>query len=601
MHSTLHNNLRSTYSVGGIEIASRTLLIAIFIGLLSLTAMASTPTPPPEAVPAPIPATQSILNSGENWTAPIDPATAATAPTPVPTVTPTPTPSVTTITQIFHILRFPAESIFDALNSVFQKTLQEEGDKIENEVGQWSQVFDEAFKAPPTDRYSNVARDSLPVAAALAVPLFLLRLAIYHWNRLTGGDDTALQAIGDWITAGIIAVAAGPVLDLMVRAGYWIAAQIAIGGSVSNLAEQFVNVMSIKGVLNVVVTSFFGSLLSLGMMLGGLMALTAMLFAIVASTAAMYIIAMLVPPVAVLGVIPQMRWLRSLLIKAATLLAVLPIVAGGVFVAGVKASTLATSGLIAAIIHLFWLWGAAGLLMTMAGILGKITLGASADALGKIVGGVKAVAGLAAAAGLAATGVGAAAAPAVAGAGAAGAGTTGVGAAGARAVGGAGTTSVGGAASAQAMGHLDAAEKFANKSVLYGALGLRTPAGMARGLAHAQQLAAQKAMLQERASKFSKSSTMPPTTMDIARKSSGLDAFDQASESFDSLIHQKGGYRLAPLRDADPSGIGAAVRYYADHPVEVAKADDPLEAAVRGAGNEAIVLADLLDFKPKTS
>ena len=585
-----------------------TLLIAIFIGLLSLTAMASTPTPPPEAVPAPIPATQSILNSGENWTAPIDPATAATAPTPVPTVTPTPTPSVTTITQIFHILRFPAESIFDALNSVFQKTLREEGNKIESEAGQWSQVFAEAFQAPPTGRYSKVARDSLPVAAALAVPLFLLRLAIYHWNRLTGENDTPLRAIGDWITAGIMAVAAGPVLDLMVQAGYWMEKQIILKSVASSgsLAEQFVNAMSISSILNRTVASFFSSTLSLGIVLGGLLALIAMLFAVVASTAALYVIAMLAPPVAVMGVIPQMSWLRSLLIKAATLLAVLPIVTGGVFVAGVKASSFAAGGLIDAVVHLFWLWGAAGLLMTMAGILGKITLGASAGALGKMVGGVKSVVGLAAAAGLAATGVGAAAAPAVAGAGAAGAGAAGAGAAGVGGTGagaaGVGATSVGGAASA--MGHLNAAEKFANQSVLYGALGLRTPAGMARGLAHAQQLAAQKTMLQERASNFTRSSSStamaPQSSMDIAHKSSGLDDFDRAFESFDSLVRQKG-YHLGPLRDADPQGVGAAVRYYANHPVEVAKADNPLEAAVHGAGSEAIVLADLLDFKPKAS
>jgi len=608
--------------------ASRTLLITIFIGLLSLTvimvalletttnaaALAGTMSLPLSAsatTPPPLPVDIGEAGAppgGAFVGSPTTPPPPGSTPVPIPVPTPTPTPSVTTITQIFHILRFPAESIFEALNSVFQNTLQEEGDKIESEVGQWSQVFSEAFKAPASDQYSKVARDSLPVAAALAVPLFLLRLAIYHWNRLTGENDTPLRAIGDWITAGIMAVAAGPVLDLMVQAGYWMEKQIILKSVASSgsLAEQFVNAMSISSILNRTVASFFSSTLSLGIVLGGLLALIAMLFAVVASTAALYVIAMLAPPVAVMGVIPQMSWLRSLLIKAATLLAVLPIVTGGVFVAGVKASSFAAGGLIDAVVHLFWLWGAAGLLMTMAGILGKITLGASAGALGKMVGGVKSVVGLAAAAGLAATGVGAAAAPAVAGAGAAGAGAAGAGAAGVGGTGagaaGVGATSVGGAASA--MGHLDAAEKFANQSVLYGALGLRTPAGMARGLAHAQQLAAQKTMLQERASNFTRSSSStamaPQSSMDIAHKSSGLDDFDRAFESFDSLVRQKG-YHLGPLRDADPQGVGAAVRYYANHPVEVAKADNPLEAAVRGAGNEAIVLADLLDFKPKAS
>ncbi|MDO9128885.1 MAG: hypothetical protein Q7U34_03375, partial [Anaerolineales bacterium] len=461
-------------------------LIAIFIGLLSLTAMASTPTPP------------------------------VATPAPAPSATPTPTP-VPIVTQIFHVLRFPAESIYDALTNVFTRTSEEERENLEKEVDQWSLVFAEVFQAPSEKQYTNVAKGSLPVAAALAVPIFLLRLAIYHWNRLTGENDSPLRAIGDWITAGVMAVAAGPVLDLMVQAGWWVVFQSIFKALTPKAgAAQFIGAITIGNLGGVALTGMFFSIVSLALTLGGLLALAAMLFSFAAASAAMFVIAILAPTASVLGAIPQMAWLRSLLLKAATLLALLPIVTGGIFVAGIAATKFFSGGgLLGPLVRLFWLWGAAGLLMSMAGILGKITLGGAGEALGKITGGVKAVAGLAAAAGLAATGVGAAAAPAVA-AGAAGAGAGGAGA-GAAGAAGAGAQAGGGAASA--MGHLNAAQNFTNWSAGLGALGMHGPASMARGLASGQQIAAQKVMLQQRAGDLASPVTSPEK---IAEQSSGL-------------------------------------------------------------------------------
>ena len=533
-----------------------TFLIAIFIGLLSLTALASTPTPP-AVVPAPVPSV-----------------------TPVPTATPAPP----VITQIFHILRFPAESIYDALTGVFTSAAEQEQGNIEKEVDQWSQVFADVFQAPSDKLYGGVAGKSLPVAAALAVPIFLLRLAIYHWNRLTGENDSPLRAIGDWITAGIMAVAAGPVLDMMVQAGWWVVGQsIFKAVTPSQAATQFVFV--IKPV-EIAFTSLLSPLISTALVLGGLLALAAMLFSFAAASAAMFIIAMLAPTVSVLGAIPQMSWLRSLLLKAATLIALLPIVAGGIFIAGVEATKwFSGDGLLGPIVRLFWLFGAAGLLMSMAGILGKITLGASGEAIGKIAGGVKAVAGLAAAAGLAATGVGAAAAPAVA-AGAAGAGAAGAGAAGA-----AGLGAQAGTGAASAMGHLGAAGKFANWSAGLSALGMHGPASMARGLASGQQIAAQKAMLQQRAGDLASSSPAQ-----IAHDRSGLENHHEVFGDLNAMALSKNGYSLTPLRDAHPREMGAAVNYYAYHRSEVEQADDPLKAAVLGAGADASDLAERLGY-----
>ncbi len=524
-----------------------TFLIAIFIGLLSLTAMASTPTPP------------------------------AADPTPTPLATPTPTP-VPIVAQIFHVLRFPAESIYDALTNVFTRTSEEERENIEKEVDQWSLVFAEVFQAPSEKQYTNVAKGSLPVAAALAVPIFLLRLAIYHWNRLTGENDSPLRAIGDWITAGVMAVAAGPVLDLMVQAGWWVVFQSIFKALTPKAgAAQFIGAITIGNLGGVALTGMFFSIVSLALTLGGLLALAAMLFSFAAASAAMFVIAILAPTASVLGAIPQMAWLRSLLLKAATLLALLPIVAGGIFVAGIAATKFFSGGgLLGPLVRLFWLWGAAGLLMSMAGILGKITLGGAGEALGKITGGVKAVAGLAAAAGLAATGVGAAAAPAVA-AGAAGAG------AGAQAGGGAAST----------MGHLNAAQNFTNWSAGLGALGMHGPASMARGLASGQQIAAQKAMLQQRAGDLASPVTSPEK---IAEQSSGLANHNEMYGDLNAMALNKNGHSLKPLRDAHPQDMGAAVKYYAAHRSEVEQADDPLKAAVLGAGADASDLAERLGY-----
>ncbi len=546
-----------------------TFLIAIFIGLLSLTAMASTPTPP------------------------------VATPAPAPSATPTPTP-VPIVTQIFHVLRFPAESIYDALTNVFTRTSEEERENLEKEVDQWSLVFAEVFQAPSEKQYTNVAKGSLPVAAALAVPIFLLRLAIYHWNRLTGENDSPLRAIGDWITAGVMAVAAGPVLDLMVQAGWWVVFQSIFKALTPKAgAAQFIGAITIGNLGGVALTGMFFSIVSLALTLGGLLALAAMLFSFAAASAAMFVIAMLAPTASVLGAIPQMAWLRSLLLKAATLLALLPIVAGGIFVAGIAATKFFSGGgLLGPLVRLFWLWGAAGLLISMAGILGKITLGGAGEALGKITGGVKAVAGLAAAAGLAATGVGAAAAPAVAagaaGAGAAGARTAGTaGAAGAGAAGAASAGAQAGGGAASAMGHLNAAQNFTNWSAGLGALGMHGPASMARGLASGQQIAAQKAMLQQRAGDLASPMTSPEK---IAEQSSGLANHNEMYGDLNAMALNKNGHSLKPLRDAHPQDMGAAVKYYAAHRSEVEQADDPLKAAVLGAGADASDLAERLGY-----
>jgi hypothetical protein len=145
--------------------------------------------------------------------------------TPTPPPTPTPTPpgggsTITSITQIFHHLVFPAETISEALAGIFDKAADKEVRAMSEEVARWTQVIGEIVQAPSQGDYSKVAQSSLPVAAALAPALFLLRLALYHWGRLLGDDDSGLRVVGDWVTAGVLAVVSGPFLDLIVRLGW---------------------------------------------------------------------------------------------------------------------------------------------------------------------------------------------------------------------------------------------------------------------------------------------------------------------------------------------------------------------------------------------
>src|SRR5512147_2333157 len=166
--------------------------------------------------------------------------------------------------------------------------------------------------------------------------------------------------------------------------------------------------------------------------------------------------------------------------KAVVLIALLPIVAGGVFKAGLAVSFVFNKpGLLSALIHVIWLWGAAGMLLSLAGILGKMTISTTADAFGQMLKAVQQVVAIGA---LAASGVGAAGAGAI---GTAGAGTSATG----TAAGGSGLSGGGGAA---AMSHLSTAQQLNQTASTYSAMGLHAPAAYNRSLAHGHELAARQ-------------------------------------------------------------------------------------------------------------
>ena len=163
-----------------------------------------------------------------------------------------------------------------------------------------------------------------------------MRLAIYHWHRLTGEDDSALRAFGDWVTAGVLGVAAGPFLDLATRLGWWMAG--AALGETADLARNFLSAMTLPEAIlaGLRSVSLFSGIIAIGLALAGLLAVAGFLFAFAAANATLFVMAVVAPLVAVVSVIPQMRWLRGLWLKAVGLLALLPVVAGAIFKASLR-------------------------------------------------------------------------------------------------------------------------------------------------------------------------------------------------------------------------------------------------------------------------
>ena len=549
-------------------------------------------------------------------------------PIPTPLVTPTPTPGGGGgATNIFYNLLFPSKMISDALGKVFVDAADAQSHQLVEQYAQWYQAIGDIMQAPNAGDYSRFAQSSWPVAAALAPALFILRIALYQWNRLVGEEDSAARAAGDILTALILAVLCGWFLDLVVRMGYWMAGA-AVGES-GDMAISFIKSMSVDSIIQNLANdsatlSFMSGILFIAVDLGALLAVAGMLIAFAAANAGLFLLAVLGPSVSVVSAIPQMRWLRSLWLKAVTVIAFLPLVAGGVFKASVYMANIFTpGGILALIIHVIWLWGATGAMLSLAGILGKLTISTTADAAGQVV---KAVSGIVTTAALAATGVGAVGAVGGVAGGAAGLGAAGGagggagGAAGLGAVGGAGGgaggaagagTAAGGGGTAAGEGlanasaHLGAAQTWSNRGALLEAFGLHRPAQFARALSGSHNIAARQAELSARMSKFpdygqGKSSDaggdQEKSFDDVGfNVSTGvrrelLDAYDGNPQSFSraydglSPMLQAHGVTPSVFASQYPQHAGVMARIYSSERDSIDKAADPLSDLIGRAG-----------------
>lgn len=509
---------------------------------------------------------------------------------------------VASVTQIFHHLVFPAETISEALTGIFNKAAGKEARRISQEIAKWSAVIGQIVQAPNTGDYARAAQSSLPVAAALAPALFLLRLALYHWGRLVGENDSGLKVIGDWVTAGILAIVAGPFLDLVVRLGWWMGG--AVIGETSSLAIQFVrSTTATSFLLGISELTFFSGVLTLGLSLGSLMAIAGLLFAFASANATLFILAVSAAPLAVASVVPQARWLRSLWLKALLLITLLPVAAGGVFKAGLASASLFNrQGLLSGLIRVIWLWGATGMLLSISGILGKMTISATTDGLKAMAGAVKQIVSIAA---LAATGAGALGAGGAA-AGAAGglpgsasglSGATGPGLVGSAA------PAAGAGLEGTALGHLNAAQGLVQQAATLDALGLHAPAQFSRAMAHSHELSARQVELTERMQRFGGSETTgadfgfaPNVNAGIGATFQGTPAdFQKGYEGLSPFMTQ---HSLTPdiFASQYPEDTGRMVQAYLAHPDEISQARDPLYRA--GELGQIEKARDVIEFIP---
>jgi hypothetical protein len=282
------------------------------------------------------------------------------------------------------------------------------------------------------------------------------------------------------------------------------------------------------------------------------------------------------------------------------LIALLPVVAGGVFKAGLSASSMFDQhGLLSAVIRLIWLWGATGLLLSIAGILSKMTLTASVDAFGGMVKAAKQIVSIGA---LAASGIGAAAG---AGAGAAGAGTASAGAAGIGSspagMGGSGGGLSGGAA---AMSHLNAAQDLTQRAATFDALGLKAPAAYNRAQAHSHELAARQAELGERMQRFGgiSDSGSPDfgfsSSVNAAIGSNFQGTPQEFQKGFSGLSQHVSQHGLDPnvLAAQYPEDTSRMVQAYLDHGDDINSAPNPLQSAMTLGKTEK--LQQVITFMP---
>ena len=578
----------------------RLILILIIVSALlwsAQAAFASTP-PPPHAPPVP---PQS---------------------TPAPPETPSKPNLIQQITQVLH---FPVPSITEALKKVFTDAAQEETRNLSNEIGAWSQIFGEISQVPPAKFYSDLAQSSLPAAGTLAGALFLLRLAIHHWSRLPGENEPLTTVLSDWLVAGMLAVLSGPFLDLLVRITWWLSGTVL--GESSVLAQQFMDTITlgslIRGAGLLSKPSIFTTLLVLGLSIGGFLAAAGMLFAFGSANAVLFILAFLGPPVAVVAVIPQMRWLRSLWLKAAALVAILPFVGGGIFKASIALSFLSFGGgLLSLFLRVLWLWGAAGFMISLAGILSRMTIATSVDALGQTVGAVKGIIDKAAMIGMgtATGGVG------MAGSSFLGGGTDlsgpSLGGVGMLSGGGSGTNGFpGGDSLRQAAGHLQQSQDWAAKARGFNALGLRGAGQYAQSLSQEHQIAGRQAEISDRIQRLSDSGDVfddfdisqpqqraassaenPPivpglrlpesVSQRVMNNFSGeREAFGPAYQGFSQAVQEKEGsrFRLDTILAAHPEETAQMVSEYYTNPDVITTADQPLrQAAIRSGASQVL-------------
>jgi len=496
----------------------------------------------------------------------------------------------TVIQTITHKLFFPSDVFAEALDQIFKIAASNEEKGIQGMISVWSSSFYQLMKPPGSGYFKALAQRSMPLAGGLAVPFFILRLAVYHWNNLIGTKDNLLAAVGDWLTTGLLVIAVGPGLDLIVQVAWWMVD--AITGSPARLAQNYVNFFAVTSLVRALLpgASFLSAIVVTAVMITGVLAIAAVGLAFLSGSVALFLLAYMGPPVMVIGVVPQARWLRFMWFQAVALVCLLPLAAGVIFTVGLEvAGSLPSENLISILFRVLFLFGASGFLFSLSGVLGKMTLGAAGDAMKGLISAGKAVINSALIAGTVVA-TGGTAAPA------AGAGLVAAGGAGA------------GAASSAA-GGLGTAPAWAAAGNIASGLGMDRTAAFFRGNATLARLQVRQDDLNARAASFGTDAREPPggavsgygqrADAAIGRVFSGPDAIALFGEGFSGLKNHAGPDGREWLGNMMQSGtddimldVARMAHAYNDFADRIESSDRPLwEAASLGGASQ-----DTLDF-----
>lgn len=265
------------------------------------------------------------------------------AATPAATPTPTPTPGLTITENIFHIISFPFETMTDAVVQMSNKILQQFYKDAEWIYGEAldKTIFGDFGIAPNnleattlTPLFTNIIQPHWNVTFTLALLLLPATLTLTAVGAMRLGVTSALgvtdlkEALLGWVIAAGAAAASFYLLGLAHRLSLSAAQAILLadfGEQVSGatLAQAFFNAAALSAItalwpLPALYVGFFAVFLATSIILGlGL--------ALAAYTALVYLLSAIAPLVITLGVLPPLRWLNALWIKATTVVFLLPV------------------------------------------------------------------------------------------------------------------------------------------------------------------------------------------------------------------------------------------------------------------------------------
>ncbi len=261
---------------------------------------------------------------------PVTPNSGAT-PTPGVTATPSPTATTTIVENIFHIIRFPFETMTDAVvqmsNRIALNAYRDAGSRFAGALDRM--IFGEYGLAPATEAgaatplFANIIWPHWQATMALGLLLLPVTLLLTAVSALRLGATSALglvdlkEALLSWLLTAGAAGASYYLLGLVHRLSTAAALSILrldTGDRVTGetLAGAFFNVAAL-------ISAFFALFLASSVMIGlGL--------ALAACTALVYLLTTLAPVVLMLSSLPPLRWLQGLWLKAVTITFLVPVI-----------------------------------------------------------------------------------------------------------------------------------------------------------------------------------------------------------------------------------------------------------------------------------